>query len=58
MIVVISDNAFFSDMYSTAFFTMPVDEILDYSDKNNLGVLIVDKDMKIYKSSKMNIELK
>lgn len=58
MIVVISDNAFFSDMYSTAFFTMPVGEILDYSDKNNLGVLIVDKDMKIYKSSKMNIELK
>lgn len=58
MIVVISDNAFFSDMYSTAFFTMPIDEILDYSDKNNLGVLIVDKDMKIYKNSKMNIELK
>lgn len=58
MIVVISDNAFFSDMYSTAFFTMPIDEILDYSDKNNLGVLIVDKDMKIYKNSKINIELK
>ena len=58
MIVVISDNAFFSDMYSTAFFTMPIEEILDYSDKNNLGVLIVDKNMKIYKNSKMNVELK
>lgn len=58
MVVVIGNNAFFSDMYSTAFFTMNIDEILNYADNNDLEVLIVDKDMKIYKNSKMNIELK
>lgn len=58
MVVVIGNNAFFSDMYSTAFFTMNIDEILNYADNNDLEVLIVDKDMKIYKNSKINIELK
>lgn len=58
MVVVIGNNAFFSDMYSTAFFTMNIDEILNYADNNDLEVLIVDKDMKIYKNSKMNIKLK
>ena len=56
MVVVISDNAFFSDMYSTAFFTMKIDEILEFSEKNNLGVLIVDKDMQIYQNSKINMK--
>lgn len=58
MVVVISDNAFFSDMYSTAFFLMDIDEVLNYADKNDLGVLIVDKDMKIFKNDKMKIELR
>lgn len=58
MVVVISDNAFFSDMYSTAFFLMDIDEVLNYANKNDLGVLIVDKDMKIFKNDKMKIELR
>lgn len=58
MVVVISDNAFFSDMYSTAFFLMDIDEVLNCADKNDLGVLIVDKDMKIFKNDKMKIELR
>lgn len=58
MVVVISDNAFFSDMYSTAFFLMNIEEALNYGDQNNIGVLIVDKDMKIHKNSKINVELK
>lgn len=58
MVVVISDNAFFSDMYSTSFFLMNIEEALNYGDQNNIGVLIVDKDMKIHKNSKINVELK
>lgn len=50
MVVVISDNAFFSDMYSTAFFMMPIDEVLSFAKDNDLEVFIVDKDMQTFKS--------
>lgn len=50
MVVVISDDAFFSDMYSTAFFMMPIDEIIKFAEENSLKVLIVDEAMNIYRS--------
>lgn len=51
MVVVISKNAFLSDVYSTAFFTMPNEKILEFADKNNLEVLIVDAKMNITRSA-------
>lgn len=55
MVVVISNNAFFSDMYSTAFFMMPISKIIEFSEKNNLAVLVVDSNMKIYMSKDFNL---
>lgn len=55
MVVVVCDNAFLSDMYSTAFFTMDIDEVLKFAEKNNLDVIIVDSQMKLYKTK--NIKL-
>lgn len=56
MVVVISNNAFLCDVYSTAFFTMPVDKILDFAEKNNLEVLIVDNNMNIIRSEGLKFE--
>ncbi|WP_288217686.1 FAD:protein FMN transferase [uncultured Fusobacterium sp.] len=56
MIVVISDNAFLSDMYSTAFFTMQTEEIMEFAEKNNLEVLIVDNNMNITRTEGMKFE--
>lgn len=50
MVVVISDDAFYSDMYSTAFFLMNPNDIISFADKNRLKVLIVDKDMNVIKN--------
>lgn len=55
MVVVISDNAFFSDMYSTAFFMMPIDEVLSFAKDKDLEVFIVDKDMQTFKSGGFNL---
>ncbi len=55
MVVVISDNAFFSDMYSTAFFMMPIDEIMEFAENNLLEVLIVDDKMNIFRSKGFNL---
>lgn len=55
MVVVISDNAFFSDMYSTAFFMMPIDEVLNFAKNNDLEVFIVDKDMQTFRSEGFNL---
>lgn len=55
MVVVISDNAFFSDMYSTAFFMMPIDEVLSFAKDKDLEVFIVDKDMQTFKSEGFNL---
>ena len=56
MVVVISHDAFLSDMYSTAFFTMSTNEIMRFAEKNNLEVLIVDNNMNITRSEGMKFE--
>lgn len=57
MVVVICNNAFEADIYSTTFFLMPISEVISYANKNdNLEVMIVDKDMNIIKSNKFYYE--
>ncbi|WP_410208394.1 FAD:protein FMN transferase [Fusobacterium sp.] len=56
MVVVISDDAFLSDMYSTAFFTMHIEDILKFAEKNNLEVLIVDNNMNITRTEGLKFE--
>ncbi|WP_315523755.1 FAD:protein FMN transferase [Fusobacterium massiliense] len=57
MVAVICDNAFDADVYSTTFFLMPIDKVLEYVDnKDGIEVLIVDKDMKIIKSKNFNFQ--
>jgi len=47
MVVVIGEDGFMADMYSTAFFSMPIKDVIDYVNKtNDLEVMIVDKDSK------------
>ena len=56
MVLVVCDDAFMADMYSTAFFTMPIEKIINYAENDQkMKVLIVDKDMNIHKSK--NLEL-
>ena len=56
MVVVVTDNAFLSDMYSTAFFTMATDKVMEFAEKNNLDVLIVDNNMNITRTAGMKFE--
>ncbi|ADO81974.1 FAD:protein FMN transferase [Ilyobacter polytropus] len=59
MVVVICEDAFTADMLSTAFFSMPIKEILKYvEDKKNVDVFIVDADSKITTSTGFNYFLK
>ncbi len=52
MVVVLSEDAFTGDLYSTAFFSMKTEDILNYVEsKENLDVLIVDKESDIVMSS-------
>lgn len=57
MVVVLSKNAFLADMYSTAFFTMDIDKVLNFAKKNNIEVLIVKKNLEIVKSDGFNVNL-
>ena len=46
MVVVIGEDGFFADMYSTAFFSMPIEDVMDYvNSKEGLEVMIVKADM-------------
>jgi thiamine biosynthesis lipoprotein len=46
MVVVIGKNGFFADMYSTAFFSMPIEDVMNYvNSKDDLEVMIVKADM-------------
>jgi len=46
MVVVIGENGFLTDMYSTAFFSMPIEDVLEYvNNTENLEVMIVKSDM-------------
>ena len=57
MVAVLCDNAFDADLYSTAFFLMPIDKVIEYvNSKEDLDVLIVDKDMKIITSKNFKYE--
>lgn len=57
MVAVICDDAFLADLYSTAFFLMPVEKILEYVEsQKDLEVMIIDKDMKIIKSKNFELE--
>ena len=57
MVAVLCDNAFDADLYSTTFFLMPIDKVIEYvNSKENLDVLIVDKDMKIITSKNFKYE--
>ncbi|WP_028855046.1 FAD:protein FMN transferase [Psychrilyobacter atlanticus] len=46
MVVVIGEDGFFADMYSTAFFSMPIEDVMDYvNNTDDLEVMIVKADM-------------
>lgn len=51
MVVVITDDAFKADLYSTAFFLMPIEKIFDFAKKQkNMKVMIIDEEMNIIKT--------
>lgn len=55
LVMVICNDAFLADLYSTAFFTMPVEKVMKFAENNNkMKVLIVDKDMKILKTKNLD----
>ena len=57
MVVVLCDNAFDADLFSTTFFLMPIDKVLSYVDsREDLDVLIVDKDTNIITSKNFKYE--
>jgi len=46
MVVIIGEDGFFADMYSTAFFSMSIEDIVNYvNSTDNLEVMIVKADM-------------
>jgi thiamine biosynthesis lipoprotein len=46
MVVVIGEDGFFTDMYSTAFFSMSIEDVINYVNKaDDLEVMIVKADM-------------
>ena len=55
MVVVICEDAFLADLYSTAFFTMPVEKVMKFAESDKkMKVLVVDKDMKILKTKNLD----
>ena len=57
MVVVLCDNAFDADLLSTTFFLMPIDKVISYvNNREDLDVLIVDKDMNIITSKNFKYE--
>lgn len=57
MVAVICDDAFLADLYSTTFFLMPIDRVMEYvENQKDLEVMIVDKDMSIITSKNFKIE--
>ena len=57
MVVVLCNNAFDADLLSTTFFLMPIDKVISYVDsREDLDVLIVDKDMNIITSKNFKYE--
>jgi len=57
MVVVLCDNAFEADLLSTTFFLMPIDKAINYvNSRDDLEILIVDKDMNIITSKNFEYE--
>lgn len=57
MVVVVSNSAFIADLYSTAFFLMPTDEVMGFVDsQKDLEIMIVDDEMQIIKSKNFKLE--
>lgn len=57
MVVVLCDNAFDADLLSTTFFLMPIDKAINYvNSRDDLEILIVDKDMNIITSKNFEYE--
>lgn len=55
LVMVICEDSFLADLYSTAFFTMPIEKIMKYAENNEkIKVLIVDKDMNILKTKNLD----
>lgn len=55
MVVVICEDAFLADLYSTAFFTMPVEKVMKFAESDKkMKVLVVDKDMNILKTKNLD----
>lgn len=51
MVVVITDDSFKADLYSTTFFLMPIEKVLNFVEKQkDIEVMIIDKDMNIIKT--------
>ncbi|WP_022819897.1 FAD:protein FMN transferase [Fusobacterium russii] len=57
MVAVINNDAFLADLYSTTFFLMPIDKVLNFVEsQKDLEVMIIDKDMNIIKSKNFELE--
>ncbi|MDD7411552.1 FAD:protein FMN transferase [Fusobacterium gastrosuis] len=57
MVAVVCNDAFLADLYSTTFFLMPIDKVMEYVEsQKDLEVMIVDKDMNIVTSKNFEIE--
>ncbi len=57
MVAVVCNDAFLADLYSTTFFLMPIDKVMEYVEsQKDLEVMIVDKDMNIVTSKNFKIE--
>ncbi|MGX6590984.1 FAD:protein FMN transferase [Cetobacterium ceti] len=57
MVVVVTDDAFKADMYSTAFFLMPIDDVLNYVNTHkSIEVLIVKSNSEIVTSKNFKYE--
>lgn len=59
MVVVVNNNSLISDLYSTAFFLMPINKVMEIADRTQgLEVLIVDINNKIHLSKNFKFEKK
>ncbi|MGL6065940.1 MAG: FAD:protein FMN transferase [Cetobacterium sp.] len=59
MVVVVNDDSFEADLYSTAFFLMPIEKVIEkVNNISNLDVLIVDKNNRIITSKNLKFKKK
>lgn len=56
MVAVMCDSGFMADIYSTSFFGMKDEKILEFCEKNNVDVFIVKSDNSIIKTKNFNLK--